>query len=223
MTPDVDSSGGAPALPRRFAPLRLLYRTLLRPRRTRRIGELLAPLLPASGTILDVGCGDGHLTAHLRALRPELSFVGVDVLGHSRGDLEIHAYEGGRLPFDDASFDAVLLCAVLHHLDDPAALLAEARRVARREIILLDHRADRRRDHLALRVIDWPGNVPFGVYTPYNFLSTAEWRDLFARLDLRVDRFEGRIGLFGGGPLERVFGGELHFTCRLSVPEGRAP
>lgn len=202
----------------RWAPARAAYDVLLRPRRTRRIGALLAPLLPSGGDVLDVGCGDGHLTAHLQALRPDLRFTGVDVLGRSRPGLEIHRYDGDRLPFPDRSFDVSLLCAVLHHVDEPAALLAEAARVARQGVVLLDHQVDGATQQLLLQLVDWPGNVPFGVYTPYTFLSSREWAALFERLNLRVVTFDDRIGLFGGGLLERVFGGKLHFTCRLAVP-----
>lgn len=216
---EVGASGHAAGrLRRRWAPLRAAYDRLLRPRRTRRIGALLAPLLPASGTVLDVGCGDGHLTAHLQALRPDLRLAGVDVLGRSRDGIEIHTYDGARLPFADRSFDVALLCAVLHHVDEPAALLAEAARVARQGVVLLDHQVDRAAQRLLLRIVDWPGNVPFGVYTPYHFLDRAQWLALFEGLGLRVEGFDDRIALFGDGPLERVFGGRLHFTCRLMGP-----
>jgi ubiquinone/menaquinone biosynthesis C-methylase UbiE len=36
------------------------------------------------------------------------------------------------LPVDDEAFDAVMLISMLHHVDDPAVVLAEARRILRR-------------------------------------------------------------------------------------------
>jgi SAM-dependent methyltransferase len=36
-----------------------------------------------------------------------------------------------RLPLDDESFDAVAMVSMLHHVDDPAAALTEARRILR--------------------------------------------------------------------------------------------
>ena len=44
--------------------------------------------------------------------------------------MRAEVYDGARLPLDDARVDTVILLEVIEHLDDPAALLAEARRVA---------------------------------------------------------------------------------------------
>jgi SAM-dependent methyltransferase len=41
-----------------------------------------------------------------------------------------------RLPFVDASFDAAMALHTVHHWDDPAAGLAELRRVARRVVVV---------------------------------------------------------------------------------------
>jgi demethylmenaquinone methyltransferase/2-methoxy-6-polyprenyl-1,4-benzoquinol methylase len=45
--------------------------------------------------------------------------------------LETVESDAQRLPFADAVFDAVMLVSMLHHVEDPAAALAEARRVLR--------------------------------------------------------------------------------------------
>ena len=45
-------------------------------------------------------------------------------------------YDGVRLPLDDDAVDTVFLLEVLEHLEDPAALLREARRVARRNVLV---------------------------------------------------------------------------------------
>lgn len=93
-------------------------------------------------TVLEVGCGEGRLAQHLvtRAARPkrfvacdlELSAVapGLDPLIDLR---EASIYE---LPFDNASFDLVICCEVLEHVEDPARALKEIARVALRSAIL---------------------------------------------------------------------------------------
>jgi ubiquinone/menaquinone biosynthesis C-methylase UbiE len=96
----------------------------------------------APATVLEVGCGEGRLAQHLvtRAARPR-RFVACDLeLGAVASGLdpliELQAASIYELPFADASFDLVVCCEVMEHLDDPARGLAEVARVARRAAIV---------------------------------------------------------------------------------------
>lgn len=110
--------------------------------------ELLT--LRPGDSILDVGCGVGDDARALAALiGPEGAVVGVDadpamIAGAQErqravaaGDLADMAgvrfveAEAERLPFPDASFDAVRVDRVLQHLVAPNVALAEIRRVLR--------------------------------------------------------------------------------------------
>lgn len=84
---------------------------------------------------LDVGCGTGRLAARLRA---ELGspVVGCDfsrgMLGRARArsrGVRWARADAGRLPFADASFDAVVSTEAFHWFPEPRAALAEMRRV----------------------------------------------------------------------------------------------
>ncbi|MGP8271380.1 MAG: class I SAM-dependent methyltransferase [Terracidiphilus sp.] len=94
--------------------------------------EWLAPL--PGECILDLGCGDGQLTARLAGTGA--SVVGVDAsaemlrAARARG---IDAREGRAesLPFTDGSFDAIFSNAALHWVRDQDAMIGEARRVLR--------------------------------------------------------------------------------------------
>jgi SAM-dependent methyltransferase len=92
------------------------------------------------GRLLDWGCGYGQVTALLRE-------EGVDVVafdyregleGPTTARLErfpeIEAHlspDPVALPFDDGTFDTVLSCGVLEHVEDPDGSLEEIRRVLR--------------------------------------------------------------------------------------------
>ena len=96
--------------------------------------ELVAWLAPVAGErILDLGCGDGALTAHIAAARAHVT--GVDgspqrvAAARARG-IEAHTVDGHRLQFDNA-FDAVFSNAALHWMTDPDAVLAGVHRALR--------------------------------------------------------------------------------------------
>ncbi len=94
--------------------------------------------------VLEVGCGEGKLAHHLvtrpgkprpdRFVACDLSLgalaPGLDPLIETR---EASVYE---LPFADRSFDLVVCCEVLEHLEDPRRGLAEVARVSRRGVIV---------------------------------------------------------------------------------------
>jgi SAM-dependent methyltransferase len=77
--------------------------------------------------VLDIGCGEGELAHHL----PAGAWVGVDASAEmlARAPEPHHLASATALPFADAGFGSAALLYVLYHLPDPAAALAEARRV----------------------------------------------------------------------------------------------
>lgn len=113
------------------------------------IEAALLEALPARmGALLDIGTGTGRLL-ELVAPRAERA-LGVDMsrdmLALARARLAergladraaVRQADMYRLPFADASFDAVALQMVLHYAEDPAAALAEAARVLKPGATLL--------------------------------------------------------------------------------------
>ena len=53
--------------------------------------------------------------------------------------MPVTAFDGRVIPMAARSVDVVTMFDVLHHADDPPALLAEAARVARTCVVLKDH------------------------------------------------------------------------------------
>lgn len=108
----------------------------------RQVDELVIGLEPSS--ILDVGCGEGVVTARLAGL------TGVTTVGVDLGDEPMRAQWDSRqlplltfqsasaydLPFDDESFDCVCALEVLEHLERPRDALAEMARVAKKAMLL---------------------------------------------------------------------------------------
>jgi SAM-dependent methyltransferase len=88
--------------------------------------------LHAGERILDLGCGDGQLTERLAKSGAVMTGVDADPrmveAAKARG-VDAHHAMAEKLPFADASFDAVFSNAALHWVRDQDAMMAEARRV----------------------------------------------------------------------------------------------
>lgn len=191
-----------------------LHRRLFSGRRTRVLGRLLAAELPERGRVLDVGCGDGRIARCIAELRRDVEMRGLEVFVRPESAIPIEVFDGATIPHPDESFDAVLLVDVLHHTSDPMVLLSEARRVARRCIVLKDHNCNGVLASGILRLMDRAGNPSHGVAFPDNYWTRERWREAFRELGLRVASSNEELGLFPV-PVNWVIGRSLHFVARL--------
>ena len=89
-----------------------------------------------TASVLEVGCGAGQFIRAVKRIRPELDCHGADIsleaiaLAKKNGDGVNYALsESKKLPYADGAMDAVLIFDVLEHVEDPAGLVAEIRRV----------------------------------------------------------------------------------------------
>jgi SAM-dependent methyltransferase len=107
----------------------------------RATARLVVPLLEAAGVesgtrLLDAACGPGHIAAAAAAKGAKP--VGLDTaegmvaVARARyAKIEFQQGDAERLPFGDASFDAVVAGFVVNHLPHPERALAEFARVVR--------------------------------------------------------------------------------------------
>jgi len=89
--------------------------------------------LGGDGPVLDLGCGRGYWLRRMRSagLRP----IGIehdeDRTAEALAQAPVAVADGAALPFADASVGLVWCIHVLHHLEQPDRVLAEARRILR--------------------------------------------------------------------------------------------
>ncbi|HEY5959293.1 MAG TPA: class I SAM-dependent methyltransferase [Polyangiaceae bacterium] len=97
--------------------------------------------MAAPRRVLEVGCGEGHLTQFLfERLLPErfdACDLGLERLTpHRDPRIEFRQASAYELPYADASFDLVLCCEVLEHLTEPQRAVRELERVTASSVIV---------------------------------------------------------------------------------------
>lgn len=95
-------------------------------------------------------------------------------------------------------------------------LLEEARRVARRSIIIKDHNLNGIAAGIILRLMDWIGNAPHGVVLTYNYWPRSRWQRAFKSLGVDIGEYRDRLGVYPT-PASWVFERSLHFVTRLDL------
>ncbi len=102
------------------------------------LDELCKFLKPLSkeASVLDVGAGTGVMSEFAYKCNSELKYVAVDpadgMLKFAPSFLETHIAMAEELPFDDSSFDAIIMGESLHHLRNPEIAFEESIRVLKK-------------------------------------------------------------------------------------------
>jgi len=159
------------------------------------IQHALAQLVPEGARLLDLGCGDGAMLAHLQATRG-CSGYGVEIddanvlacVQRGVNVIQLNLDEGLAM-FDDASFDVVLQIDTLQHLRNAEVMLRETARVGRIGIVAFPNFA-----HWPNRLSVLQGRMPVTKRLPYQWYDTpnirvgthADLGDLARRNGLRV-------------------------------------
>lgn len=103
--------------------------------------QVIAGLIPPVATVLDLGCGDGallaHLVAHKQVKGRGIELDEANILTCVRRGLSVRQgnLEEGLADYPDNSFDYVVLSQTLPFLDDPAMILGEMLRVGRQGVV----------------------------------------------------------------------------------------
>lgn len=152
--------------------------------------------------VLDVGCGTGPVITLLHDKYPEKHYVGLDLtpamikVAQAKGlsNAEFVVGDAENLPFDDASFDAVLCSNSFHHYPNPEAFLREAHRVLRPggRLILRDYTA---RDFVVwlMNTFELPLARLIG-HGDVRILKVSEFRDLTEAAGFSIQTLEAQKG-----------------------------
>ncbi|MFO1291561.1 MAG: methionine biosynthesis protein MetW [Rubrivivax sp.] len=139
--------------------------------------EIIAALVPPGSRVLDLGCGNGEVLAHLARTR------GCSGYGIELDDANVHAalrqgidviqldLEEGLALFDDRSFDVVLQLDTLQHLRNTERMLRETARVGRIGIVSFPNFA-----HWPNRLRVLAGRMPVTRALPYEWYDTPNIR-----------------------------------------------
>jgi len=138
--------------------------------------------------VLELACGPGIALGYLKTVARRV--VGGDVDGqlveaasrHYGSRVEIHQIDAQDIPYDDHTFDVILLLEAIYYLPDVQKFISEAQRVLRRDGTIMICSANRER----------PDFNP-SPYT-HHYSSAAELQQLLLDNDFRVE-------LYGAYPL----------------------
>lgn len=216
------------------------YDRIMGPAQFDAFGKDLAGRLPQAppGNVLEVACGTGVVTRHLRArLDPALGLVATDLskamLDYARGKLrgvpgiEWREADMCRLPFADGAFGAVVCAFGVMFVPDKAAAFRDMRRVLRPGGTLLfnvwDGLAANLHSSTTNDVIQgmFPGDPEMRFDAPFKFNDKAVLRRMLAEAGLSEERMD-TVQLPISAPSARDYAtGQLKGTPRGALFEAR--
>lgn len=174
----------------------------------RRLESMRSHLRPGE-QVLDVGAGRGFLAKRLHDSLG-VTVTGIDVVNYAAAPFPFFVYDGSTFPFEERTFDTVLLSFVLHHCRDQDRMLRESIRCARKQIIILEDTYTTPWEHLFIMWNDYRSNIFQGyikvwkglekpesvkIPMPLTFRSPKGWVRYFSRFPIRLSSYSIRRSL----------------------------
>ncbi len=173
--------------------------------------QIIASMVQPQDRVLDLGCGDGELLAHLKEVK-QIQGYGLDFdvsniirCLNRNVNVLMHDLNDNLGNFDDDAFDVVVMANTLQVTQKPDELLVEMLRIGRACIVTLPNFG-----HWRCRLqLLWGGRMPVSNHLPHEWYRTpnihlctfSDFERLCARLNLKiVDRrivgrgYEGSFG-----------------------------
>lgn len=154
-------------------------------RRAENFVDLFKEFVPPASRVLDIGGGWGFYVEPLERSR-NCKVTVLDVVEPRFRKAPVVTYGGERIPFPDQSFDVSLLVTMLHHVRSPEKVLAEAKRVTRRFVIVIEDLYQRWAGRMWTILRDSFYNFEY-VGHPRNFRAKEGWLQCFRNLGFHVE------------------------------------
>lgn len=161
------------------------------PKRAKTILENKLSALPPNAKVLDVGGGTGVLSRFAYQKRPDIKYLCIDpspgMMHYAPTYLELHEGYIEALPFDEHSFDMLMMGESLHHFSEHEKAFKEMKRVLKPGggFYIFDFDPNHRRGKLVQKAEAFLGE-------PALFVSPVELQE-----NLKVHGFESHAESMG--------------------------
>ena len=143
------------------------------------------------GSVLDLGGGSGEIGMMMRAHGNDVTIADIrDWRSFIARNLLFLPVSNNTIPLDSGSIDTVIILMALHHSSNRKRMLAEAFRVAHRDVIVIESVTNSLDEYLYGCWIDWFYNrvlhyvedADLRIPVPCNFLPATGWEQLVCKL-----------------------------------------
>ncbi|MBY0413078.1 MAG: bifunctional 2-polyprenyl-6-hydroxyphenol methylase/3-demethylubiquinol 3-O-methyltransferase UbiG [Bdellovibrionales bacterium] len=172
---------------------------------------------PKSLKFLDIGCGAGFLSNPLAAHGYQVS--GIDTSMDSLDVAKKHDFTGSvnyqyadayHLPFEDQSFDVLVVMDFLEHIERPQDVIKEFARVLRPKGLFLFHTFNRnfKAYLLVIKFVEWfINNTPKDMHVLDLFIKPEELKEYCESNSMKVIKIEGIMPILSSIPIKNYFSG----------------